>query len=201
MPCNKLLVATLNPGKVREIQQFMTGLSLEVLGLDSLPKVDPCIEDGMTFEANATIKAVYYSQFTPTLTMADDSGLVVDALGGEPGVHSARYLTCSATDEERYRAILEHLHQMPELQRTARFICCIALASQKRLLATFHGTVEGLINHAPRGQNGFGYDPIFLIPDLGKTMAELEPAEKLSISHRGRALRKMAEGLLKLNIL
>jgi XTP/dITP diphosphohydrolase len=195
-----LLIATLNPGKVREIRHFLATLPFEVTGLESIASVPPCIEDGKTFEANAIKKALYYSQFTQTITMADDSGLVVDALHGEPGLHSARYLGQAASDPERCQSILARMEDVSEPLRSARFVCSIALAKDQRMLATFSGVVEGVINHAPRGQNGFGYDPIFFIPELGKTMAELEADEKLEISHRGRALRQLAAGLKQLRM-
>jgi XTP/dITP diphosphohydrolase len=190
-----LLVATLNPGKVREIRQFLDTLPLEVVGLDSLPRMAPCLEDGSTFEANARKKAIYYSSSADALTMADDSGLAVDALEGEPGIFSARYLSETASDEERYRSILEQMKNVPMAQRAARFVCCVAVARHGEVLGVFHGSVEGRIGDEPKGSNGFGYDPIFVVPELGKTMAELNPAEKQEISHRGRALRQLAAWL------
>ncbi len=184
-----LLVASLNPGKIREFHDFLGDLPVEVLGLRSFPGHTECVEDGKTFEENARKKAAHYSRLTHVLTLADDSGLVVDALNGEPGIYSARYLGEKATDRERYLSILDRLKSVPEAGRTARFECCIALARQGEVLQTFNGVVEGRIGWEARGENGFGYDPIFLVPEMGKTMAELNPAEKLQISHRGRALR------------
>ncbi len=195
----QLLVATLNPGKIREFRDFLRDLPLEVLSLDSLPSIESCREDGDTFEKNACKKAAYYSRHSQAYTIADDSGLVVDALGGEPGVHSARYLGNGATDEQRYLSILERLQPVPDSRRSARFVCCIALARSGEILQTFDGIVEGKIAHDARGTNGFGYDPIFFVPDFGGTMAELHAAEKLRISHRGRALRLLAEYLRSLS--
>ena len=190
-----LLVATFNPGKLREFHDYLAGLPLDVIGLQSLPDVSPSPEDGNTFEQNAQQKARYYSRFSPGLTLADDSGLVVDALGGEPGIYSARYLSPSATDEQRCCEILARLQNVPDLGRTARFVCSLALARQGKVIQTFEGTVEGEIAREQRGENGFGYDPIFLFPKLNRTMAELSAADKLAVSHRGQALRKMGEYL------
>jgi len=190
-----LLVATFNPGKLREFHDYLPGLPLEVLGLNSLPDVSPSPEDGHTFEQNAQQKAKHYSRHFPGLTLADDSGLVVDALGGEPGIYSARYVSPSATDAQRCLEILAQLQNVAGPGRTARFVCSLALARQSELIQTFEGTVEGEIAREPRGCNGFGYDPIFLLPKLNRTMAELSAADKLAVSHRGQALRKLNEYL------
>jgi XTP/dITP diphosphohydrolase len=190
-----LLLATFNAGKLREFQEYLAGLPFVVTGLRSLPEVSPSPEDSPTFEENAQQKARYYSRFVPGLTLADDSGLVVDALGGEPGIHSARYLSPSATDGQRCSEILARLHNVERSGRTARFVCCLALARQGTIIRTFEGTVEGEIAPESRGSNGFGYDPIFLLPELNRTMAELSSSQKLAISHRGQALRKMSEYL------
>jgi XTP/dITP diphosphohydrolase len=190
-----LLVATFNPGKLREFQEYLAGLPFDVTGLRSLPDVTPSPEDGETFEQNARQKGIYYSRVFSGMTLADDSGLVVDALNGEPGVHSARYLSVSATDEQRCLEILARLRSNPAAARTARFVCCLALSRTGAVIRTFEATVEGEIAREPRGRNGFGYDPIFLLPTLDKTMAELSGPEKLAMSHRGHALRKMTEYL------
>lgn len=190
-----LLVATFNPGKLREFHDYLSGLPFHVIGLDSLPDVSPSPEDGDTFERNAQQKARYYSGVFSGLTLADDSGLVVDALGGDPGVYSARYVSPTATDERRCGEILTRLRNLPEPGRTARFVCCLALARQGKVIETFEGTVEGEIAFEPRGNNGFGYDPIFRLPKLNRTLAELSAAEKLEVSHRGQALRKLSEYL------
>ena len=186
-----LIIATLNPGKVKEIRTFLESLPCHPVGLEQLPAAPVCQEDGESFEANARQKALHYSRFSKCLTLADDSGLEVDALGGLPGVRSARLLSESASDKDRYMEILRRLLDIPESQRTARFMCCIALARQGELLAVFSGVLEGSITREPRGNQGFGYDPIFLIPALHKTVAELLTEEKDEISHRGQALRAM----------
>jgi XTP/dITP diphosphohydrolase len=190
-----ILVATFNVGKVSEIKEFLSSLAIRTIDLHTLPGLTPCLEKGSTFEENARHKARYYSQFSPALTLADDSGLVVDALSGKPGIHSARFISEKATDEERNREVLFQMRTVSEERRSARFVCCMALARQGKLLDIFDGTVEGLIGYEPRGENGFGYDPIFFVPQIGKTMAELESLEKLRVSHRGQALRKLAAAL------
>ncbi|PYV90052.1 MAG: non-canonical purine NTP pyrophosphatase, RdgB/HAM1 family [Acidobacteria bacterium] len=190
-----ILIATFNRGKVNEINQFLSSLPIRGIDLHKLPGLAPCFERGGTFEENACQKARYYSQFSPALTLSDDSGLVVDALNGQPGVHSARFISEWATDEERNREVLFQMRAVPEERRSARFVCCMALARRGKLLDIFGGTVEGLIGQEPQGESGFGYDPIFFIPEVGKTMAELEPIEKLRVSHRGRALRKLGGAL------
>src|SRR5262245_20325082 len=191
----KLLVATFNSGKLREFQDYLGGLALELIGLESLSEVSPSPEDGHTFEQNARQKAIYYTRFCSSLTLADDSGLVVDALGGEPGIHSARYLSPSASDHQRCLEVLARLRNTTTAMRTARFVCCLALARQGAVIETFEGTVDGIVASEPRGSHGFGYDPIFWLPELGQTMAELSATEKLAVSHRGQALRKMSEYL------
>ena len=133
-------------------------------------------------------KALHYSQFSKWLTLADDSGLEVDALDGLPGVHSARFLGESASDEDRYLEVLRRLSEIPDPQRMARFICCLALAREGEILGEFRGVLEGSITREPKGNQGFGYDPIFLVPSLHKTVAELSIKEKEQISHRGKAL-------------
>jgi XTP/dITP diphosphohydrolase len=146
-------------------------------------------ENGSTFEENAVLKALYYSRFTPELVLADDSGLSVDALNGRPGVLSARYAGPEATDEENNNLLLRDL--APNAHREARFICVLALARQLQLLRTEHGVVEGRILLAPRGCNGFGYDPLFWYPPLGRSFGELSPEEKFAVSHRGNAMRAL----------
>jgi XTP/dITP diphosphohydrolase len=191
-----LLIASYNFGKVREIQEFLSGQAIECIGLESLQGIPSCVESGKTFEENARQKAVYYSRASLGVTLADDSGLMVDALNGQPGIYSVRFVSESATDEQRYQEVLYRLRSVPAGQRTARFICVIVLALRGRILAAFEGKVEGQIAIGPRGSNGFGYDPIFYIPEKGKTLAELTSDEKLAISHRGQALSRMREALL-----
>ena len=195
---HQLLIATHNPGKVREFQKFLSLHPVQVTDLDTLPQTGPCLETGSTFEQNAREKAEYYSQFTSYLTLADDSGLVIDALDGQPGIFSARFLSLSASDEDRCREVLRLLSGVPDELRLAKFVCCLALARRGKLLDIFQGTVEGVIIHELKGKFGFGYDPIFLISEVGKTMAELETEEKLRLSHRGVALQKLAVGLTHL---
>jgi XTP/dITP diphosphohydrolase len=190
-----ILIASFNRGKVREIQESLSSALIDCLSLDAIPQMAPCVESGSTFEENARQKAIYYSRSSPWLTLADDSGLVVDALDGAPGVRSARFLSDSASDEERCREVLRRLTGVPASRCSARFICIMALALKGEVKAVLEGKVEGSIADTPAGRNGFGYDPIFLIPGLEKTMAELTSTEKLAISHRGQALRKLKEVL------
>ena len=194
-----LLIASTNPGKVAEFRRLLAGLPLEVIGLERLPAPD---ETGQTFAENALLKAQYYFSHTGLLALADDSGLEVDALGGAPGIYSARYAARyagdDATDAERLAKLLDELKDVPDSQRTARFRCAIALvgvidaAPERRV---FEGVCEGLITRAPRGDNGFGYDPVFFDPQLQRTFAELRPEEKAARSHRGRALAAALEFL------
>jgi XTP/dITP diphosphohydrolase len=183
-----LLVATTNTGKLREYQDLLAGLpvswlTLEDAGLGGMD-VD---ETGTTFAQNALIKALAYARRANLPTLADDSGLEVDALNGRPGVFTARYAPTAA---ERNAKLLLALEGVPEAQRGARFVCVVALAMPDGLTVTAEGTLEGRIGHAPRGDYGFGYDPVFVLPD-GRALAELVPAEKHSISHRGRALARL----------
>jgi XTP/dITP diphosphohydrolase len=150
-------------------------------------------EDGATFEENAIQKARHYGAYTPGLLFADDSGLVVDALGGAPGVFSARFAGPQATDEANNRLLLERLGDSPN--RAARFVCAIALVESGRLRGSFHGEVAGTITHAPRGNRGFGYDPLFYYPPFGCTFGEATAEQKFAVSHRGQALRAMLASL------
>lgn len=191
-----LIISTYNSGKIKEIQHFLEGLPFRPLGLEQLPEIPKCQEVGNSFDAIACQKALHYSQFSKWLTLADDSGLEVDALGGLPGVHSARFLGESASDKDRYLEVLRRLSEIPDSQRMARFICCLALARGGKILGAFRGVLEGCITREPRGTQGFGYDPIFLVPKLQRTVAELLIKEKEQISHRGLALRAMRSYLL-----
>jgi XTP/dITP diphosphohydrolase len=188
-----LVLATGNPGKVRECAAVLTPAGYEVLGLEALQDQTPIEETGATFEANAKLKAEGYSRRTPHLVLADDSGLEVDALNGEPGVLSARYGGPGLTDDDRCTEVLRALASTPDGQRTARFRCVLAVAKDGRTLATYEGAVEGTILRAPRGTNGFGYDPIFFRAASGRSFAELTLAEKQAVSHRGIALRKLGD--------
>jgi XTP/dITP diphosphohydrolase len=182
-----LWCATTNPGKLREFR--LAGAPVEAL--PDLRDITPPVEDGATFEENAVLKAAYYSRYTPGLLFADDSGIEVDALGGDPGVRSARYAREHATDEDNNALLLERLRGNSD--RRARFVCVIALAKAGELLQTFRGVVEGEILESPRGENGFGYDPLFFYPPLSCGFAELSADQKFAVSHRGQALRQMLD--------
>jgi XTP/dITP diphosphohydrolase len=183
----KLLVATNNPGKVREYQVLLKGLPL-TLTYPAQEGIDIEVEEiGSTFAQNARLKATAYARTSGLLTLADDSGLEVDALGGEPGTRSARFAGPLASDEDRYRLLLSKLEGVPWQQRTARFRCVIAVARPQGEVHTAQGTCEGVIAFEPRGEHGFGYDPVFYVLEHGQTMAELEPEVKNRISHRARA--------------
>jgi XTP/dITP diphosphohydrolase len=194
-----LLVATGNPGKFREIAAELEPLSIRCLSLKDLPPTAECHEEGSTFEENARQKATYYAQATGQTTLADDSGLEVDALGGAPGVRSARYAGQPCDDRANNRKLVQELAGVAPEKRAARFRCVMALAdADGNILATTQGAIEGLIIDEARGQGGFGYDPHFLVPRLGKTTAELSQEEKNKISHRGQATRAMREAIRKL---
>ena len=183
----RLLVATHNRGKILEYRALLSDLPLAVTWLDEQGIVEDVEETGATFVANASLKAAAYAQLTGLWTWADDSGLEVDALDGRPGVYSARYGGPGLSDADRYRRLLAELAAIAPEQRTARFHCVVALAVPGGPIYTAEAAIEGLIVDDPRGAHGFGYDPVFFIPDQQRTMAELEPAIKNRISHRGRA--------------
>jgi XTP/dITP diphosphohydrolase len=189
----KLLLATRNRGKVKELTLLLKDTDYELLTLEDLGVRVPIDESGSTFEENATLKARTYAELTGMLTLADDSGLEVDALGGEPGVFSARYGGYYGRDRNRNQHLLRKLEAVPWEKRTARFRCVIAIASPEGRVWTVEGTREGMINYEMKGDNGFGYDPLFFLPELGKTMAELSPEEKNQLSHRAEAVRKAVE--------
>ena len=189
-----ILVATTNPGKVRELRALLDA-DVQWKGLADLPELGEVEEDGATFAENARKKATEYARATGLWTLADDSGLVVDALDGAPGVKSARFCgevppgTARKTVDQRNIArLLERLEGVPTEKRTARFMCFLCLASPERVLIETQGKVEGRIIDEPVGENGFGYDPVFFVPDLGKTVAQLPDDEKNAISHRGHAI-------------
>ena len=183
----KLLVATHNRGKLVEYQQMFGNLPLELVTLNEVGIPDDVEETGTTFAENARLKAIAYAQHSGLLTLADDSGLEVDALGGEPGVYSKRYAGEGKSDAERIVFLLDKLRTVPQGKRSARFRCAIAIASPDGKLFETDGTCEGEIIFAPRGTHGFGYDPIFYFPRRGVTMAELPPEEKNRVSHRAQA--------------
>ncbi len=190
-----ILVATKNPGKLGEVRAILGELEVEFRTLADFEGVPEAVEDGPTFEANASAKARHYSRLTGCLTLADDSGLAVDALGGAPGVRSARYAGGHGDDQANNARLVAELKGVPPEKRTARFCCAVALADGDRVLATAHGTIEGRIIDQPRGDNGFGYDPHFLVPEFGLTTAQMPPEQKNRLSHRGRALRAIVPKL------
>jgi XTP/dITP diphosphohydrolase len=193
----RLFCATGNPGKLREFRMAAgpegapAERRVEVELLAGYREIPPCAEDGATFEANAVRKALHYAPYAGGLLFADDSGLEVNALGGAPGVYSARFAGLNATDEANNRLLLERLQGVAN--RAARFVCAIALAEGERLLRVFHGGVEGRITHEPRGSGGFGYDPLFYYAPFGCTFGEAASERKFAVSHRGQALRAMLE--------
>ena len=197
---NKLLLATNNPGKVREYKSLLRGIPYEIVTPAEQGITTEIEEAGVSFEENARLKATTLSRESGLLSLADDSGLEVDALGGEPGVLSARYAGEGASDIDRINYLLPRLKDVPEEKRTARFRCVIAIAAPDGAVELCSGECRGVIATEPRGNNGFGYDPIFYVPELGKTMAELPPEEKNRISHRARAAAKARELLMKFNL-
>jgi XTP/dITP diphosphohydrolase len=206
----RVLVATSNPGKLRDLVGAARAHKVDVESLPDFASLPSVVEDGLTFEANARKKAEHYSQYAEgQIVIADDSGLEVDALKGAPGVRSARYAAddpqviaqrkgaspghqiddANSGDEANNARLLRELHDVPDEFRTGRFVCVIAAARNGHTLATFRGEAEGIILRAPRGANGFGYDPLFYFPEIGKTFAELTAQEKAGYSHRGAAFR------------
>ena len=187
----KICCATGNPGKLREFQLAGRLLGIDIEPLADIKAIPPPEETGATFEENARLKAVCYSAFAPGPIFADDSGLEVDALGGAPGVYSARYAGEHASDAANNQLLLDRLASAAS--RAARFVCVIAVAEKGIVTATFRGTVEGEILHAARGPAGFGYDPLFFYPPLNASFGELDDHVKFGISHRGNALRAMLQ--------
>jgi XTP/dITP diphosphohydrolase len=194
---HKILVATTNPGKMKELSEMLAELAgqIEWHSLRDYPGIPEVEEDGGTFAENARKKALGYARACGVWTLADDSGLMIDALNGDPGVRSARYAADQAPSGDRkaidranYEKVLRLLENVPENLRTARFLCHLCLADPQSVLLEATGNIEGIINNAPNGDNGFGYDPIFYIPALGKTAAQLDADEKNRISHRGNAI-------------
>jgi XTP/dITP diphosphohydrolase len=192
----KLIVATRNRKKIEEIGRILGGSGFELLGLDACPDCPEVEEDADTFEGNAVKKAVTIARWTGAAALADDSGLVVDALGGAPGVYSARYAGAGAGDADNVRKLLAALGDTPAEGRTARFVCVMALAWPDGRVRTFEGRVEGRIGREPRGENGFGYDPVFIPEGRYRTFAEMSAAEKDAMSHRGRAIEKLRAAVL-----
>jgi len=189
----RLWCATGNPGKLREFRMAALHAPVEIELLEGYKQLPPCVEDGATFEENAVRKALHYAPHAPGPLFADDSGLVVDALSGAPGVYSARYSGPGATDDSNNRLLLENLRGVSN--RAARFVCAIALVEDGAVRGVYHGAVDGFIIDEPRGAGGFGYDPLFFCPAFGCTFGEATPEQKFSLSHRGRALRAMLADL------
>src|SRR2546423_13643164 len=197
----RVLIATSNPGKLRDFAGAAKAFGIEIASLPNFSSLSPVVEDGLTFEENARKKAEGYSLHAgEELVLADDSGLEVDALHGAPGVHSARYAADdpgkadSNTDDEANNArVIRELAQVSPEKRTGRFVCVLAAARNGKTLAIFRGTAEGIILDAPRGSNGFGYDPLFYFPQIHKTFAELSEEEKAHYSHRGSAFRQFLD--------
>jgi XTP/dITP diphosphohydrolase len=194
----ELLVATTHSGKFAEVQAFLSKLPLRITSLKSLANPPEVIEDGKTFEENALNKARMLAEYSGLLTLADDSGLEVDALSGRPGIYSARYAGEEGNDERNNQKLLGELIGVGEEQRTARFVCALALCapqSQGMKDWVVRQTCEGRIAFEPSGSHGFGYDPLFFYPPFGKTFGEIEREVKATVSHRGKALMKLAEVL------
>jgi XTP/dITP diphosphohydrolase len=197
MKPHTVLLATSNLGKLRDFAGAAAGHGVTVANIHNFSSLPQVIEDGATFEANARKKAESYSLFVPhEMVLADDSGLEIDALGGAPGIHSARYATAephaatsNSDDDANNARVLRELAGIPAEKRMAQFVCVLAVASDGQTLQSFRGTVKGFILETPRGNNGFGYDPLFYFPQIGQSFAELSPEAKAQFSHRGEAFR------------
>jgi XTP/dITP diphosphohydrolase len=196
-----LLIATSNPGKLQEYRELLDGLGWTLVDLNTVGISEPVEETGTTFEANARLKAEAYASLSGLVTLADDSGIEVAALGGEPGVYSARYGGEGLNDVDRYQLLLRNLAAKAPSDRSARFVCVIALAGTNFETITVEGTVDGVIAHEPHGEFGFGYDPIFFLPDRNRTTAEIAPEEKNRISHRSQAAQKIRPYLAQIDVL
>ena len=186
----RILIATGNQGKVKEIRDLVEGIPIVFLSLSDVVDAPEVIEDGLTFEENALKKARMLAAATGLVTLADDSGLCVEALDGRPGVYSARYAGEGASDAEKCARIIQEMENVPEHSRTARFVCVIALVTPEGEEKMFRGSCEGTITSEPRGTGGFGFDPIFYFEEAGRTFAEMDRHAKNQVSHRGRALRE-----------
>ena len=198
MPDTRLLIGTSNPGKVRELSSALDGCGLDVVSPADLGIDDDVPETGATLEENALLKAAAYSEMSGLLTLADDSGLEVDALGGEPGVMSSRYAGENKSDPERIAFLLAKLNNIGGDRWPARFRCVVAVKAPGGRADLYGGVCPGLIVTTARGSNGFGYDPVFFLPELGRTMAELTQEEKNRVSHRGKAAGKAAAALRRM---
>lgn len=186
-----ILFATGNENKMKEIRMILTDLGMPIRSMKEAGIDIDIVEDGSTFEENAIIKATAISKLTGDIVLADDSGLEIDYLNKEPGIYSARYAGVDTSYDIKNQMLLDRLEGVPEEKRTARFVCAIACVFPDGTVETVRGTIEGIIGHAIEGENGFGYDPIFYLPQYGCTTAELDPEKKNELSHRGKALRAM----------
>lgn len=191
----KIIFATGNPGKMKEVREILKDLDAEVLSMKEAGVQADIVEDGTTFEENAVIKAKAVCELTGEIALADDSGLEVDYLNKEPGVYSARYMGEDTSYRIKNKSIIDRLEGVPDEKRTARFVCVIAAAFPDGTVKTVRGTMEGIIGYQEQGENGFGYDPIFFLPEYGCTSAQISMEEKNKISHRGKALRAIKEEL------
>jgi XTP/dITP diphosphohydrolase len=199
MGATDLLLASQNPGKLAEMRQLVDGLPFRIVAPRDLGITEAPDETGTTFAENAVLKARYYSKRSRLLTVADDSGISVDAMNGEPGLYSSRFGGEGATDDDRNRLLLERLRGVPPEKRGARFTSAVAVARRDEILFQVTEIVEGLIADETRGQNGFGYDPLFFYPPFGKTFGEVPRAEKDRVSHRGKAFARLQGFLATLN--
>ncbi|MBW2631251.1 MAG: XTP/dITP diphosphatase [Deltaproteobacteria bacterium] len=192
---HKIVFASKNRGKIRELNALLEGMNVNLLSLHDYPDVPSIVEDGNTFLENALKKARVISEYTGGTIIADDSGLEVDYLEGAPGIHSARYSGAGATDERNIRKLLEELDGVPTEKRGAAFRCALVLYRTDGTFETFEGKLEGIIALKPTGSEGFGYDPVFIVPEYGKTVAQLDPEIKNRISHRAIAFAKLKKSL------
>ena len=195
----KMIFATGNKNKMIEIREILKDCGYEILSMKEAGIEADIVEDGKTFEENAVIKATAISKIAGCLVLADDSGLEVDCLNKEPGIYSARYMGEDTSYDIKNKNLIERAEGVPDEKRTARFVCAIAAAFPDGRVITRTGTIEGRLAYEPAGENGFGYDPIFYVPEFGKTTAEMSPEEKNKISHRGKALRMMRQALEELD--
>jgi len=198
MELKKIVFATGNKGKVKEIQMILADLDVEVTTMKEEGIFVDVEENGTTYEENAMIKAREVAKYTDAIVMADDSGLEIDYLNKEPGIYSARYMGEDTSYRIKNANLIDRLAGVPDEQRTARFVCAIAAVLPDGSELTTRGVIEGLIGYEEKGENGFGYDPIFYVPEFGKTTAELTEEQKNMVSHRGRALKSMKEELQKI---
>lgn len=195
--CRRIVFATGNQGKVKEIQEILADTGMEVLSMKEAGIETDIEENGCTYEENALIKARAVAKYTDAIVMADDSGLEIDWLNKEPGIYSARYMGEETSYKIKNKNLIDRLEGVPDEKRTARFVCAIAAVWPDGEEMTARGVIEGRIGYEEKGGNGFGYDPIFYVPEYGKTTAQLSPEEKNLVSHRGRALEAMKKELKK----